>query len=184
MITAAELALRIDHTALKPETTRADIERLCRETREYGFAAACLAPVWVRNAARILGGGESKVCSVIAFPHGSATALGKADEARRALEDGAVELDMVIALGLLKSGDHGAIERDIRAVVEPARRARAIVKVILETALLSDAEKVLACRLAESAGADFVKTSTGFGPGGATLADVELLARTVGGGWA
>jgi deoxyribose-phosphate aldolase len=181
VITAAELARRIDHTALKPETTRADVERLCRETREHAFAAACVAPVWVRDAARCLGGAGPRVCAVIAFPHGAETAGGKADAARRALEDGARELDMVIALGLLKSGDGGAVERDIRGVVEAARPFGAIVKVILETALLSDEEKVLGCRLAEAAGADFVKTSTGFGPGGATVADVALLARTVGG---
>jgi len=181
MVTAAELARRIDHTALKPETTRADVERLCRETREYGFASACVAPVWVRDAARYLGGAGAGVCTVIAFPHGAETAGAKADAARRVVDDGARELDMVISLGLLKSGDDSAVERDIRGVVEVARSFGAIVKVILETALLSDEEKVLGCRLADAAGADFVKTSSGFGPGGATVADVALLARTVGG---
>jgi deoxyribose-phosphate aldolase len=181
MLTVAELADRIDHTVLKPETTRADVERLCRETREHVFASACVAPAWVRDAARFLDGTPSRVCAVIAFPHGTSVSGIKAEEARRALDDGATELDMVIAVGLLKSGDAAAVERDIRAVVEPARRSKALVKVILETSLLSAEEKALACRLAEAAGADFVKTSTGFGPGGATVADVELLARTVGG---
>jgi len=178
---AAELARRIDHTALAPQTTRADVERLCRETQEFGFANACVAPLWVSVAARRLGGGESGVCAVIGFPHGTSTSECKADEARRAIGDGARELDMVLAIGLLRSGDLPAAERDIRAVVEPAHRAGAGVKVILETALLSDEEKTLGCRLAESAGADFVKTSTGFGPGGATVPDVALLARAIGG---
>jgi deoxyribose-phosphate aldolase len=181
VITAAELALRIDHAALGPGTTRADVERLCREAREHGFASACVAPLWVRDAARFLDGAPSRVCAVIAFPHGTSAPATKAEEARRALDDGATELDMVIAVGLLKSGDADAVERDIRAVVEPARRSKGLVKVILETGLLSAEEKVLACRRAEAAGADFVKTSTGFGPGGATVADVELLAATVGG---
>lgn len=181
MLTPLELAHRIDHAALAPQTTLADVERLCRETRELGFACACVAPLWVSAAARWLAGGESKVCAVIGFPHGTSTTEGKADEARRAIGDGARELDMVIAIGHLASGDAAAVERDIRAVVEPAHRAGALVKVILETALLSGAEKTLGCRLAEAAGADFVKTSTGFGPGGATVADVALLAGAVGG---
>lgn len=179
MLSAAELARRIDHTALRPETTRADIERLCRETREHGFAFACVAPVWVAAAARELEGSRSGVCAVIGFPHGSSRAESKADEARRALGEGATELDMVIALGLLKSGDAAAAERDIRAVVEQAREREALVKVILETSLLSKEEKILGCRLAEAAGAGFVKTSTGFGPGGATVEDVASLARAV-----
>jgi deoxyribose-phosphate aldolase len=180
MLTAAELARRIDHTALKPETTRGDVERLCREAREHGFAAVCVAPVWVSAAAGVLEGSPSRVCAVVGFPHGSSRPETKGAEASRALDDGATELDMVIAVGLLKSGDSAAVESDIRAVVEPARRGDALVKVILETALLSGEEKVSACRLAESAGADFVKTSTGFGPGGATIEDVALMSRTVG----
>ena len=181
MLTVAELAGRIDHTALKPETTRGDVERLCRETSEHGFAAVCVAPVWVAAAARCLDGSRSRVCAVIGFPHGSSTAAIKSAEAARALDDGAIELDMVMAVGLLKTGDFPAVESDIRAVVEPARRRGALVKVILETALLSGEEKARACRLAEAAGADFVKTSTGFGPGGATIEDVALMARAVGG---
>jgi len=180
MLTAAELARRIDHTALKPETTRGDVERLCREAREHGFAAACVAPVWVSAAARCLEGSPSRICAVVGFPHGSSTAAIKGAEASRALDDGATELDMVMAVGLFKSGDFPAVERDIGAVVEPARRRGALVKVIIETALLSREEKAKACRLAEAAGADFVKTSTGFGPGGATVEDVALMARTVG----
>jgi deoxyribose-phosphate aldolase len=181
VITDADLARRIDHTALRPETTRADVERLCRETREYGFAFACVAPVWVSEAARHLEGSPSGVCAVIGFPHGTSTARIKAEEARRALDDGAREVDMVMAIGHLKSGDSAAVERDIGAVVEAARAGGALVKVILETALLSDEQKVLGCRLAEAAGADFVKTSTGFGARGATVEDVRLLAGTVGG---
>jgi len=180
MLTAAELARRIDHTALKPETTRGDVERLCRETREHGFGAVCVAPVWIAAAARWLEGSSSRVCAVVGFPHGSSTAEIKAAEAKRALDDGAIELDMVMAVGLFKSDDSSAAESDIRAVVEAARGRGALVKVILETALLSAEEKVRACRLAEKAGAAFVKTSTGFGPGGATVEDVALMARTVG----
>ena len=181
MLTPAAFARLVDHTALAPRTTRADVERLCREIREFGFANACVAPVWVSAAARCLGDGESGVCAVIGFPHGTSTSEGKAEEARRAIGDGARELDVVLAIGLLRSGEAPAVERDIRAVVEPAHRSGASVKVILETALLSEEEKSLGCLLAESAGADFVKTSTGFGPGGATVADVALLARAVGG---
>ena len=180
MLTAAELARRIDHTALKSETTRGDVERICREAREHGFAAVCVAPVWVSAAARCLEGSPSRVCAVVGFPHGSSTAAIKGAEASRALDDGATELDMVMAVGLFKSGDFPAVESDIGAVVERARRRGALVKVILEAALLSGEEKAKACRLAEAAGADFVKTSTGFGPGGATVEDVALMARTVG----
>jgi len=181
MLSAAELAIRIDHSALKPETVRADVERLCREAVEMGFAAVCVAPVWVSAAARCLEGSPSRVCAVVGFPHGSSTAEVKGAEAIRALDQGATELDMVMAVGLFKSGDTPAAASDIRAVVEPARRRGARVKVILETALLSEEEKMRACRLAETEGADFVKTSTGFGPGGATIEDVRLMARAVGG---
>ena len=181
-LTRARFAGLIDHTALKPETTKLDIEVLCRETRELGFAAACVAPGWVPEASALLRGSASRVCSVIGFPHGSTSTAAKACEARTALEAGAAELDMVVALGRLKSGDLDGTRRDIAAVVETARAyPDAAVKVILETALLTSEEKILACRLAEEAGADFVKTSTGFGPGGATVEDVRLLAEAVGG---
>ena len=178
---AAELARRIDHTALRPEVTADDVRRLCDEARALGVAAACVAPVWIPLAASTLAGSRVRLAAVIGFPHGDATSAGKADEARRALDAGAEELDMVMAIGRLKSGEAAAVERDIAGVVGEARRSPgAVVKVILETAVLSDAEKVLACRLAESAGADFVKTSTGFAAAGATVEDVRLLFRTVG----
>ena len=181
MRTPGRFARYIDHTALKPETTRVDVQRLCRETLEHGFAASCVAPAWVAAASGILRGSASSVCAVVGFPHGNSFSEVKAREARRALEAGARELDMVIAVGLLKGGEPDAVRADIEAVVAEARRAGALVKVILETSLLTDAEKVLGCRLAEEAGADFVKTSTGFGPGGATVADTRLLAEAVGG---
>jgi len=179
---AAALARRIDHTTLRPDATRTDIERLCDEARVFGCAAACVAPVWVAAAARGLAESGVAVASVVGFPHGTGTAAGKADEARRALGEGAAEIDLVMAIGLFKSGDVGAVEREIAGVVAAARaRPDALVKVILETAFLDDREKIEACRIAEAGGADFVKTSTGFGPGGATVPDVALLARTVGG---
>lgn len=181
-LTRARFAALIDHTALRPDTTRAEVERLCRETLENGFATACVAPVWVSLAARLLEGSPSRVTAVIGFPHGTSISPVKAREGREALEAGARELDTVLAIGLLKTGDLDAVRRDIAAVVEEARHVSgAVVKVILETSLLTDDEKILGCRLAEEAGADFVKTSTGFGPGGATIEDVALLAKTVGG---
>lgn len=181
MRTPRRFARYIDHTALKPETTRADVERLCLETVEHGFAAACVAPAWAAAAAGVLRGSASRVCAVIGFPHGNSLSESKAHEARRAVEAGARELDMVIAVGFLKGGERDAVRADIEAVVAEARRAGALVKVILETSLLTDEEKALGCRLAEEAGADFVKTSTGFGPGGATVEDTRLLAGAVGG---
>ena len=179
--TAAGLALLIDHTALKPQTTRRDIENLCRETREFGFATACVAPVWVPLAADLLRGSSSGICTVVGFPHGGTIASAKAFEGRAALDAGARELDMVISVGHLRSGDLDAVRRDIAGVVEAARSfPGALVKVILETCLLTREEKIAGCRLAEEAGAAFVKTSTGFGPGGATVEDVALLAETAG----
>jgi deoxyribose-phosphate aldolase len=179
-MTLDELAALIDHSLLRPDATRDDIGRLCAEARQHGFGVVCVAPCWVEMAARTLGDATTRVASVIGFPHGDTLAEAKAHEARLALQRGARELDMVMAICALKSGDGDAVLRDIAAVVAVARAQRAPVKVILETALLTEAEKVLACRLAEEAGADFVKTSTGFGPGGATAADVALLRRTVG----
>jgi deoxyribose-phosphate aldolase len=170
----------IDHTLLKPEASRAEIERLCREAAEYRFASVCVNPTWVATCARLLHGTGVKVCSVVGFPLGATTADTKHFETRRAIFDGAREIDMVINIGALKSGDLRLVERDIEAVTGPCREAGALSKVIIEAALLADDEKVTACTLAKAAGADFVKTSTGFGPGGATAADVALMRRVVG----
>ena len=170
----------IDHTLLKPDASRAEIEKLCREAAEFKFATVCVNPVWVAEAARLLRGSGVGVCSVVGFPLGATTADVKHYETRRAIFDGAVEIDMVINVGALKSGDLRTVERDIEAVVEPCRQCGAISKVIIEAALLTDEEKITACTVSKAAGADFVKTSTGFGPGGATAADVALMRRVVG----
>ncbi|HET7293023.1 MAG TPA: deoxyribose-phosphate aldolase [Vicinamibacteria bacterium] len=170
----------IDHTLLKPEATRSQIEALCAEAREHGFATVCVNPAWVRLCTELLRGGETRVCTVVGFPLGATLPEVKAYEAARTIEHGATEVDMVMNVGALKSGDYRVAQRDVAAVVEAGLRGGAIVKVILETALLTDDEKVRACVVAKSAGADFVKTSTGFGPGGATAADVALLRRVVG----
>ncbi len=180
---APPLARIIDHTALKPETTEAQVITLCEEARRYCFASVCINPVYVSLAARELKGTPVRVCTVVGFPLGATTSQVKAYETEQAVRDGATEIDMVLAVGLLKSGLHEKVERDIRAVVEAAKgrvASPALVKVILETALLMDEEKVIACVLAQNAGADFVKTSTGFSTGGATPADVALMRRVVG----
>jgi deoxyribose-phosphate aldolase len=170
----------IDHTLLKPDATRGDVEKLCQEAAEFHFATVCVNPVWVAlSAARLRGTGVG-VCSVVGFPLGATTADVKQYETRRAIFDGATEIDMVINVGALKSGDLLTVERDIEAVVEPCRQCNVVSKVIIEAALLTDEEKVTACTLTKAAGADFVKTSTGFGPGGATAADVALMRRVVG----
>jgi deoxyribose-phosphate aldolase len=174
------VAAIIDHTLLKPDATRADIEKLCGEAAEFRFATVCVNPVWVSLAASRLRGTGVGVCSVVGFPLGATTADVKQYETRRAIFDGASEIDMVINVGALKSGDLRTVERDIEAVVEPCRHCGVTSKVIIEAALLSDEEKITACTLSKAAGADFVKTSTGFGPGGATAADVALMRRTVG----
>ncbi|WP_272493482.1 deoxyribose-phosphate aldolase [Rhodocaloribacter litoris] len=180
---APPLARMIDHTALKPETTEADVHRLCEEARRYCFASVCVNPCWVPVAAGLLRGTPVAVCTVIGFPLGATQTAAKVCEAEHAIRDGATELDMVLNIGKLKSGDYDYTERDVRAVVETARAGgRIIVKVILETALLTDEEKVIAAVLAQNAGADFVKTSTGFSRGGATVEDVALLRRVVGHG--
>lgn len=171
-----EVAARIDHTLLRPEATPDQIKQLCAEAREYGFAAVCVNPAYVPLAARILEGSRVKVCTVIGFPLGATSTLVKVVEARDALAGGAKELDMVLNLGALKAGDKGRVQEDIRAVVEAAH-PWATVKVILETGLLTETEIALACRLASEAGADYVKTSTGFGPRGASLEDVRLMRR-------
>ncbi len=176
----ADVAKYIDHTLLKPEATREEIEKLCEEARAFNFASVCVNPTWVKECAYRLHGSPVKVCTVVGFPLGAALADVKAYETRRAIFDGATEIDMVINIGALKSGDNATVERDIHAVVEAAHEACAIVKVIIETALLTDEEKTRACVLAKDAGADFVKTSTGFSKGGATVADIELMRRAVG----
>ena len=170
----------IDHTLLKPDATRREIEELCREAATFGFATVCVNPAWVAVAARQLAGTRVGVCSVVGFPLGATTADVKAYETRRAIFDGAREIDMVINVGALKSGDLRTAEHDIQAVVAPCRDCGVLSKVIIEAALLTDDEKVTACTLAKAAGADFVKTSTGFGPGGATARDVALMRRVVG----
>lgn len=170
----------IDHTLLKPEASDQDIKRLCEEAARYRFASVCVNPTWVRAAACNLQSTGVPVCTVIGFPLGANLPDVKAYEARRAIFDGAREVDMVINVGALKSGDDCLVEHDIRSVVEAAHEYNAICKVIIETALLNDEEKVRACVAAKNAGADFVKTSTGFSKGGATVADVALMRRTVG----
>lgn len=177
MLSGAEIAKYIDHTNLKATATRADIETLCAEARQYGFRAVCVNPSQVVNAVEFLAGSEVRVATVIGFPLGATTSLTKAREAEEAVAAGAAELDMVINIGALKEGRLDLVRDDIKAVVRAARGA--LVKVILETCYLTDEEKVLACRAAAEAGANFVKTSTGFGPGGATLEDVRLLRANI-----
>jgi len=174
------LASLIDHTLLKPDATRAEIEKLCAEARQFSFASVCVNPSWVPACRPLLEGSPVKVCTVIGFPLGATTTQVKAFETRRAILDGATEVDMVIHVGRLKSGDNEYVERDIREVVEQSG-PRVLTKVILETALLTDEEKIRACLLSKAAGADFVKTSTGFSSGGATAADVRLMRQAVGG---
>ncbi len=177
---AKDWASLIDHTLLKPEATDEDIKRLCEEAARYRFASVCVNPTWVRVAACSLRGSGIPVCTVIGFPLGATLADVKAYEARRAILDGATEVDMVINVGALKSGDDCLVEHDIRSVAEVAHEYEATCKVIIETALLTDDEKVRACLAAKKAGADFVKTSTGFSKSGATVADIALMRRTVG----
>ena len=177
---AAGVASMIDHTLLKPDATRKEVQALCREAAEYGFASVCVNPTWIAECARQLRDTAVKVCSVVGFPLGATTADTKHYETRRVIFDGAREVDMVINVGALKSGDLRLIERDIEAVTSPCRDAGVVSKVIIEAALLTDEEKIAACTIAKAAGADFVKTSTGFGPGGATAADVALMRRVVG----
>jgi deoxyribose-phosphate aldolase len=174
------IAGAIDHTLLKADATSDEIDKLCREAAEWRFATVCVNPTWVARAAARLQGTGVGVCSVVGFPLGATRPDVKQYEARRAIFDGATEIDMVINVGALKSGDVRLVSDDIRAVVSACAEARVTSKVILETALLTDEEKVTACTLAKAAGADFVKTSTGFGPGGATAADVALMRRVVG----
>jgi deoxyribose-phosphate aldolase len=179
---APAVARLIDHTLLKPEATPAQVRTLCREARDHGFAAVCVNPLWVRTCVHELRGTAVAVATVAGFPLGASVPEVKAAEAARAVEDGAREVDMVLSVGALKAGDHRLVERDVAAVVEACRPGGALVKVILEAALLADEEKARACAIAKLAGAAFVKTSTGFGPGGATADDVALMRRVVGPG--
>ena len=170
----------IDHTLLKPEATRSDILRVCREARQFGFASVCVNPYWVPTVASELAASCVKVCTVAGFPLGASAVSIKCAEAEEALRGGAQEIDMVINVGALRSGEYEVVDREIRAVTEACHRAGAIVKTILETAFLDDRQKAVACALARMAGADFVKTSTGFGPAGATAEDVALMRLVVG----
>ena len=179
---AGSVAGLIDHTLLKPDATQAEIETLCREAREYAFATVCVNPFWVTSCARLLRGSGVGVCTVVGFPLGATTADVKQYETRRAVFDAATEVDMVINVGALKSGDVRTVQLDIEAVTDVCRSAGVVSKVIIETALLTEEEMVTACRLGKAAGADFVKTSTGFARGGATPADVALMRRVVGAG--
>jgi deoxyribose-phosphate aldolase len=174
------LAGLIDHTLLKPDATPEKISQLCAEALEYSFASVCVNPTNVSLCASLLKGSKVKVCTVIGFPLGANTTTVKVFEAETAIKDGAAEMDMVINIGALKSGNMQLVAQDIRAVVAAAHVAGALSKVIIETVLLTDDEKVQACLIAKQAGADFVKTSTGFSGGGANVHDIELMRRTVG----
>jgi deoxyribose-phosphate aldolase len=178
-ITLEQLAKTIDHSLLRPELTEAEVIAGCELAKHYRVASVCVKPCHVRLAASLLAGSDVAVGTVVGFPHGSSTTFIKVAEAKEALANGATELDMVINIGELRSSRYDYVREDIRAVVEAAG-GRALVKVILENAYLTDDEKVAACRLVEEAGADFVKTSTGFAPGGATLEDVRLMRASVG----
>mgnify|MGYP000340400068 FL=1 len=174
------IARMIDHTLLKPDATPQQIAQICAEAREYGFAAVCVNPVYVAQAAALLLGSATVVCSVAGFPLGATSTAVKVFETRQAIADGAREIDVVISIGHLKYGDNDHVLHDIRSVVEAAHTGGAICKVIIETALLTDEEKRRACLLAVEASADFVKTSTGFASGGATVEDVTLIRAVVG----
>jgi len=169
----------IDHTVLKPETTKATLKKFCDEAKEYGFASVCVNPVNIPYVSEQLKGSGVEACSVIGFPLGASTTLIKEMEAAEAVKNGATEVDMVINVGALKDKDYDFVEKDIEAVVKAAH-PHALVKVIIETCLLTEEEKVVVCKLAKHAKADFVKTSTGFGSGGATVEDIRLMKKTVG----
>ena len=175
-----DLARYLDHTLLKPDADAADIDKLCDEAAEHGFASVCVNPTWVRRAAARLRDTDVAVASVIGFPFGATPSDVKAFETRRAVRDGADEIDMVINIGALKSGDHDLVRNDIARVSDACHESGAINKVIIEAALLSDAEKIIASRLAREAKADMVKTSTGYAKGGATIYDVALMREAVG----
>ncbi|EJL47188.1 deoxyribose-phosphate aldolase [Brevibacillus sp. CF112] len=168
----------IDHTLLKPEATQEMIDKLCAEAKEHDFMSVCVNPYWVKRSAELLAGTDVKVCTVIGFPLGANTTAAKVAETRDAIANGATEVDMVLNVGALKSGDLETVKQDVAAVKQAA--GDVLVKVILETGLLTDQEKEIACKLCVEAGADYVKTSTGFGPGGATVEDIALMRKTVG----
>lgn len=174
-----QLARMIDHTILKPEATDAEVIKLCKEAMEYGFASVCVNPSMVKKAATILEGSEVKVCTVIGFPLGATTTEVKVFETEQTIKDGATEVDMVINVGKLKENNLEYVKNDIAAVVSAAK-GKAITKVIIESCLLTDEEKVTVCNIAKEVGADFVKTSTGFSTGGATKEDIKLMRETVG----
>lgn len=174
------LAGMIDHTLLKPDATADKIAQLCFEAKKYHFASVCINPTNVKLCAELLRGSDVKVCTVIGFPLGATSTDVKVFETKDAIQNGATEIDMVINIGALKAGDNELVAHDIREVVRAAHASDALVKVIIETALLTDEEKIIACLLAKEAGADYVKTSTGFSSGGATVHDVALMRRTVG----
>lgn len=174
-----QLAKMIDHTILKPEADKASIEKICKEALEYNFASVCINPTNVELAAKLLKGSEVKVCTVIGFPLGANTMEVKAFETKDAIAKGADEVDMVINIGRLKDKDYEYVEKDIKAVVDAADK-KAVTKVIIETCLLTEEEKIIACKLSKEAGSDFVKTSTGFSTGGATVEDIKLMRETVG----
>ena len=179
----AAFARYFDHTDLKPTSGKNRIEQLCKDAANHGFATVCIAPRWVATAAKSLSGNGAKsvsVCTVVGFPHGNNTTEGKVFEATHAIANGASEIDMVISIGDLKDDNQSIVEYDIRAVVDAAHASQAMVKVILETAYLDENEIMVGCHLAAQAGADFVKTSTGFGPSGADLEVVRLMRKTVG----
>jgi len=180
MPTDGSLAHMIDHTLLKPDATQDQIAQLCYEARKHGFASVCVNPANVKLCAQLLKDSDVLVCAVVGFPLGATSTETKVFEAQQAIRDGATEVDMVINVGALKSRDYELVERDIASIARVCHAGNAILKVIIEAALLTDEEKVVACQLAKVAGADFVKTSTGFGPGGATVEDVALMRRVVG----
>jgi len=177
-----DIARRIDHTLLKADASQDKIAQLCYEARTYHFASVCVNPAHVKLCAQLLKGSDTAVCTVVGFPLGATPPTVKAFETQQAIRDGATEIDMVINIGALKSQDYKVVHEDIGAVVRAAHAGNALVKVIIEAALLTDEEKVIACQLSKAAEADFVKTSTGFGPGGATVEDVSLMRRVVGPG--
>jgi len=176
----ASVAALIDHTLLRPEATASEIRKVCAEARQYGFAAVCVNPYWAPLVTAEIAGSQVKACTVIGFPLGANATSVKVAETIESVRGGAREVDMVLNVGELRGGNREAVSRDIRCVVEAAHQGGAIVKVILETALLTDEQKITACGLAKGAGAEFVKTSTGFGPAGATAEDVALMRRAVG----
>ncbi|WP_042168229.1 deoxyribose-phosphate aldolase [Paenibacillus gorillae] len=178
-LTAADIAAAIDHTVLKADAAKAEIVQLCEEAKHHGFATVCINPGWVKLVSELLADSKVGVTTVIGFPLGATTTFAKAAETRDAIANGATEVDMVLNIGLLKSGDDEGVQGDVAGVVAAAN-GQAVVKVILETGLLTDEEKVRACLICKEAGADYVKTSTGFGKGGATAADISLMRRTVG----